>query len=130
MRCEQKIEAEEEQEEEQFKSPEETLVEYQDEEEDSHMEVTEVMPVPRAAKRSVPRNLIVSQEGDVSLVVNSPQPPHHPERHATEEEIRMEQLRVRLEQEKVKLYLLRLDALEKETSLGMPRSSFTRELCL
>lgn len=42
--------------------------------------------------------------------------------------LRLERRAVELEQEKVKLYLLKLDALQREKELGLPRSQVTRDL--
>lgn len=42
--------------------------------------------------------------------------------------LRLERRAVELEQEKVKLYLLKLDALQREKELGLPRSQVTSDL--
>ena len=42
--------------------------------------------------------------------------------------LRVERMKVLLEQERLKLYLLQLDALEKEKKLGLFRSKYTKDL--
>lgn len=86
------------------------------------------------------RKMVVSEGGDISVVAAKEnddgqeldrslrQTESYDSAGTTDTRLRLERRAVELEQEKVKLYLLKLDALQREKELGLPRSQVTRDL--
>lgn len=84
--------------------------------------------------------MVVSEGGDISVVAAKEnddgqvldrslrQTESYDSAGTTDTRLRLERRAVELEQEKVKLYLLKLDALQREKELGLPRSQVTRDL--
>lgn len=86
------------------------------------------------------RKMVVSEGGDISVVAAKEngdgqeldrsirQTESYDSAGTIDTRLRLERRAVELEQEKVKLYLLKLDALQREKELGLPRSQVTRDL--
>lgn len=86
------------------------------------------------------RKMVVSEGGDISVVAAKEnddgqeldrslrQTESYDSADTTDTRLRLERRAVELEQEKVKLYLLKLDALQREKELGLPRSQVTSDL--
>lgn len=84
--------------------------------------------------------MVVSEGGDISVVAAKEnddgqeldrslrQTESYDSAGTIDTRLRLERRAVELEQEKVKLYLLKLDALQREKELGLPRSQVTRDL--
>lgn len=84
--------------------------------------------------------MVVSEGGDISVVAAKEnddgqeldrslrQTESYESAGTTDTRLRLERRAVELEQEKVKLYLLKLDALQREKELGLPRSQVTSDL--
>lgn len=84
--------------------------------------------------------MVVSEGGDISVVAAKEnddgqeldrslrQTESYDSADTTDTRLRLERRAVELEQEKVKLYLLKLDALQREKELGLPRSQVTSDL--
>lgn len=84
--------------------------------------------------------MVVSEGGDISVVAAKEnddgqeldrslrQTESYDSAGTIDTRLRLERRAVELEQEKVKLYLLKLDALQREKELGLPRSQVTSDL--
>lgn len=87
---------------------------------------------PSATVFTTQRKLHVSNEGEISEVEGDSEmilPGNTPTSYQDEiERLKVERMKVELEQEKVKLYLLKLDVLQKEKELGLSRSAITLDI--